>query len=166
MFATKRQGKVTLFIALAVLLIGVVVTFVYANRDSDSGITDDGVYWDAFIANVYYDEARDTTHSDHGFYVENGSPSNVTVDYEFTHRVMKESAVLIERKQTGIKNAYRINHPVETHPRSAYDTKDYRVDVSHLDGPGHKIDAYTRLTLVGKGVDKTFNLVVNDIEFP
>ena len=166
MFSLRRLQVLALSV-LAVLLIGVAVTVVYANRDSDDGITDDDIYWDAFVANVKYDRAADTTNSDHGIYVENdGTSVNVEADYEFTHRVMKGNTVVIpEKKRTNSEIAYRMNWPVKKAPRNVNDTEEYRVDVSSLDGPGHKIDAYTRLTLIGQGVDNTFKLVVDGIEF-
>ena len=114
---TLRRFKTTaVFVALVVLFIGAVVTLVRAhhhNRESDSGFagSDEDVYWDAFVANVGYDSATDTTNSDHGFYVENGSTKDVKVEYEFTHRFMKGSSVLIPKKRTGTKTAYRRNHP-------------------------------------------------------
>ena len=100
---------------------------------------------------------------------ENGSTANVTVDYEFTHRVMKGSSVLIPKKVKDTATAYRKNHPNKKKPRSSYDTEYYRVPVSHLDGSGFKIDAYTRLTLIQQGsniVDRTFRITVDDITFP
>ena len=170
MLTLQRFTTTAVFVALVVLFIGAVVTLVGANRDSDYGYAgeNEDVYWDAFVANVEYDEAQDTTNSDHGFYVENGSTKDVKVEYEFTHRFMKGSAVLIQKKRTGTKTAYRKNHPNKHKPRSANDTEFYRVDVSAHEGTGFKIDAYTRLRLLhgsaGKNIlDRTFRIVVEDI---
>lgn len=173
MLTLGRVKTTAIFVALTVLLIGVAVTFVCANRESDSGFAgeDEDVYWDAFVANVKYDDKEDTTNSDHGFYVENGSTKNVTVDYEFTHRFMKGSAVLIPKKRTGTKTAFRRNHPRPQNPRSAHDTEDYRVNVSSYSGMGYKINAYTRLRLLQGSaekniLDRTFRIVVEGIELP
>lgn len=174
---TLRRFKTTaVFVALVVLFIGAVVTLVrahYHNRESDYGYAGENndVYWDAFVANVGYDSATDTTNSDHGFYVENGSTKDVKVEYEFTHRFMKGSSVLIPKKRTGTKTAYRRNHPRSQNPRSANDTENYRVDVSSYSGTGYKVDAYTRLRLLhGSGqrniLDRTFRIVVTNITLP
>ena len=173
MLASRRFKTTAVFVALAVLFISAVVTLVHANhhnRDADYGYAgeNDDVYWDAFVDNVEYSEVQDTTNSDHGFYVENGSTKDVTVDYEFTHRFMKGSAVLIPKKRTGTKTAHRKNHPRKQAPRSANDTEYYRVDVSSYDGTDYKIDAYTRLRLLhgsaGKNIlDRTFRVVIEDI---
>ena len=90
MLTLRRVKTTVVFTAIAVLFIGVAVTLVDANRHSDYGYAgeNEDVYWDAFVANVEYDEAQDTTNSDHGFYVENGSTQDVKVEYEFTHRFM------------------------------------------------------------------------------
>ena len=172
MLTLGRVKTTAVFVALTVLLIGVTVTLVLA-RDSDSGFAgeNEDVYWDAFVANVKYDDEEDTTNSDHGFYVENGSTHNVTVDYEFTHRFMKGSSVLIPRKEAAKKTAFRVNHPDKKKPHSAHGYKEWRVDVSSYDGMGYKIDAYTRLTLLqgsaSKNIlDRTFRIVDDDITLP
>ena len=163
--------KGTIITTVVVLLIGVMVTFVLANRNSDSGFagSDEDVYWDAFVANVKYDDMEDTTNSDHGFYVENGSTKSVTVNYEFTHRFMKGSSVLIPRKERSTKTAHKVNHPDKKKPRSAHGYKEWRVDVSSYSGMGYKIDAYTRLRLLHGSaekniLDREFRFVVPDID--
>lgn len=173
MLTLQRFKTTAVFTMIAVLLIGVAVTFVLANRNSDYGYVGENsdVYWDAFVANVKYDRTQDTTNSDHGFYVENGSTKDVKVEYEFTHRFMKGSAVLIPKKRTGTATAYRRNHPRKQNPRSANDTEFYRVDVSSYDGSGYKIDAYTRLRLLHGSTSKnilnrTFRIVEDDITLP
>ena len=128
MFATKGRLKVALFATLAVLLIGVTVILVHAIGDpnlrkSDSGVTASKVYWDAFVTNVHYSNPADKTYSNHGYYVENDGTKDVTVDYEFTHRVMKGSAKPIEKKQRGSVTVYRKNHPRKQNPRSSAKTK-------------------------------------------
>ena len=82
---------------------------------------------------------------------------------------MKGSAVLIPKKRTNTKTAYKRNHPRKQNPRSASDTEPYRVDVSSYDGMGYKIDAYTRLRLLHGSaeeniLDRTFRIEVDDID--
>lgn len=166
--------KVTLFAILAILSIGVTVILVYAAGDpsirkSDSGVTASKVYWDAFVTNTHYSRPADRSYSNHGYYVENDGSKDVEVDYEFTHRVMKGTAKPIEEKETGKVTVYRKNHPVKKHPRSSVRTRNYAENVSHLDGPGYHIDAYTRLTLIQSGkniVDRTFKIVTPKFELP
>ena len=167
MFATKGRLKIALFAILAILSIGVTVILVYAAGDpsirkSDSGVTASKVYWDAFVTNTHYSRSADRTYSNHGYYVENDGTKDVEVDYEFTHRVMKGTAKPIERKERDSVTVYRKNHPRKQNPRSSVRTRNYGENVSHLDGPGYHIDAYTRLTLIQSGkniVDRTFKIV-------
>ena len=62
MLILGRVKTTAVFVALTVLLIGVTVTLVLANRDSDYGYAgeNEDVYWDAFVANVKYDDGRRT----------------------------------------------------------------------------------------------------------
>ena len=146
MFATRRQVKVTLFAALAVLLISAVGVYALTTH----GYNED-VYWDVTVDNLY--KSGNYTYSYHQFFVENDSDENVDLTYEFTHRVMRlqTNEEMIAKKQPpeGTSDIVTVPEWGINNDSSAFKEKTHSAYIGGLPPGDFYIDAYTRINLHG-----------------